>query len=367
MKILFIGQFAPPVHGVTQMNEYALKAFQPNNIVKTVNLSFSSDIRSIKKFDFGKLKKTIHALFSTLKSLKLFSPDLIYYTLCPTGIAFFRDVAFVFILKLFKSKIVFHLHGQGIKEKSKQSLIYRLAYRFVFKNAYAIHLSETFIDEISGYIKGDRIFILNNCVLLEDEKKYTNPDKDDETSFLFLSNLMIKKGFAIYLHALSILHSKGYKFKATLAGNFPDIESRNSYDNWEKANQALIKSGNFSYSPGVYKEEKFRLLSKHDIFVFPSMIDTYPVVLIEAQAMSMACISTKVGAIQEMLDHEQCGISVNPGSIDELADAMIYMIENRNHMKLMQSSSKDHFQSTYTYATFSKNINKIIDQIGGAS
>jgi glycosyltransferase involved in cell wall biosynthesis len=65
------------------------------------------------------------------------------------------------------------------------------------------------------------------------------------------------------------------------------------------------------------------LLAACDLFVFPSLFEGLGVSLLEATYAGCACISTNTGPIPEIIQNEQTGLLVAPGSSDELADAMV--------------------------------------------
>jgi glycosyltransferase involved in cell wall biosynthesis len=60
-----------------------------------------------------------------------------------------------------------------------------------------------------------------------------------------------------------------------------------------------------------------------DAFVFPSMFEGLPLALIEAMCKGLPCIATRIGPHEELITHGQNGVLVQPGSVDELARAML--------------------------------------------
>lgn len=59
-----------------------------------------------------------------------------------------------------------------------------------------------------------------------------------------------------------------------------------------------------------------------DVFVLPSDSEQHPNALNEAMACGLACIATRVGCVEEMLDDGRCGIVVPPGDAEALSSAL---------------------------------------------
>jgi glycosyltransferase involved in cell wall biosynthesis len=69
-------------------------------------------------------------------------------------------------------------------------------------------------------------------------------------------------------------------------------------------------------------ERRDALLASAEAFVLPSYHEGLPMALLEAMAWGLAPVATPVGAIPEVLQHEDNGLLVAPGDIDALARAI---------------------------------------------
>ena len=70
-------------------------------------------------------------------------------------------------------------------------------------------------------------------------------------------------------------------------------------------------------------------LSVCDLFVFPSKFEGLPVALSEALAAGMACIATNIGAIPELIRHEETGLLVSLGDIEALAQSIAVLLKDK--------------------------------------
>lgn len=65
------------------------------------------------------------------------------------------------------------------------------------------------------------------------------------------------------------------------------------------------------------------LLQTLDVFVLPSLQEGLPNVILEAMVAGLPIVATPVGGVPEVVDHGVTGLLVSPGSVDELAAALI--------------------------------------------
>lgn len=89
-----------------------------------------------------------------------------------------------------------------------------------------------------------------------------------------------------------------------------------------------------------YLESRIRLLpatadvrpafSKASVFTLPSASEASPNVVIEAMAMGLPVVGTRVGGIPELIENGRTGILVNPGDPRGLADALTSLLTSND-------------------------------------
>lgn len=95
------------------------------------------------------------------------------------------------------------------------------------------------------------------------------------------------------------------------------------------------------------------LLAKADLFVLASKIaadgdrDGLPNVLMEAQAVGVACISTAVSAIPELIDDGKTGLLVPPGDVAALAAAMARLAAEPDTRALLAAAGSARVRSAF--------------------
>ncbi|MGD0250595.1 MAG: glycosyltransferase family 4 protein [Thermoplasmata archaeon] len=78
----------------------------------------------------------------------------------------------------------------------------------------------------------------------------------------------------------------------------------------------------------VTREELLQEYAAADLFVLPSLFDSFPVVLLEAMAAGLPVVATCVGGVPEIVQEGRTGLLVPPGDSLALAEAMRVVLDD---------------------------------------
>jgi colanic acid/amylovoran biosynthesis glycosyltransferase len=137
-----------------------------------------------------------------------------------------------------------------------------------------------------------------------------------EQSILCVGRLVPEKGQAVLLEALGLLLERGHNARVLLAG------AGQSRASLERLAERLGVAGRVSLLGAVSQQDVRALYEDASIFCLPSFAEGVPVVLMEAMAMELPVVSTRIAGIPELVDDGHSGLLVAPGRADELADAL---------------------------------------------
>ena len=76
------------------------------------------------------------------------------------------------------------------------------------------------------------------------------------------------------------------------------------------------------------------------VFICPTLADYHPIVLVEAQALGKPVISTKVGAIPEIVLNGKTGLLIEPGDEAELANAITTLLSDNKALSEFSKNAK---------------------------
>jgi colanic acid/amylovoran biosynthesis glycosyltransferase len=78
-----------------------------------------------------------------------------------------------------------------------------------------------------------------------------------------------------------------------------------------------------------------KMLQNSDVFVLSSLNEGLPIVCMEAMAMSVFMIATKINGVPELIEDKVTGLLVEPNNISDLVGAIFWVDRNRDKAKNM--------------------------------
>ena len=91
-----------------------------------------------------------------------------------------------------------------------------------------------------------------------------------------------------------------------------------------------------------------QILKAFDIFVFPSLTEGLPLVVIEAMATGLPIVASHVGGIPELVVNGETGFLVSPTSKEEIKEAIIKLLNNPELRKEMGQIARKRFETHFS-------------------
>ena len=360
-RILFIGTLPPPVHGSAVVSQQIKDSKLINDAFDCdwVNLSTSRRMDEIGKTTLAKPFRLLGALCKEFWLLLTHRYDLCYLAITCHGSGFLKDSPFVLLAKLFRKKIVIHQHNKGMANDVDR-WPYRWLLPLCYKNARVILLSWYLYPDIEKVVPKENVVICPNGIRVQEYKRpnvYNSPDTNHVPRLLFLSNLIESKGVFVLLDALKILKDKGYSFICDfVGGETKEIDSKLFTEevNMRQLNRLVFYRGR------KYGNEKEEFFKKADMFVFPSMEDCFPLVLLEAMASKLAIVTTTEGAIPDEVKDGENGLIAQKNDAESLATCISKLIDAPALRKKMGESGRERLELMFTEDIFEKRMKDIL-------
>lgn len=153
---------------------------------------------------------------------------------------------------------------------------------------------------------------------------------DGPVKILFVGGDLKRKGGDLLLEAFRALKRPGLELHLVTKDRVPAEDGVTVYNDMQP-NSAALKD----------------LYHQCDIFALPTFGDCLPMVLSEAGATGMAVVSTKVAGIPEIVLDGQTGLTVPPGDVAALTEALRTLIENPELRLRLGMEAIQHVSETY--------------------
>lgn len=363
-RILFITPLPPPVHGSAMVSQYIKDCNELQNefVCDFVNLSTSRNIDEIGKTSLMKYIRFIGAYFITFWKLLTKRYALCYLAITCHGMGFLKDAPFVLLCKLFRRRVVIHQHNKGMSNcVDKQP--YKWLLPLVYRNTKVILLSWYLYPDIEKVVKKEQVMICPNGIpeIFESEPHFER--NNEVPHLLFLSNLIPSKGVYVLLDACKILKDKEYKFICNFVGGESKEITREVLEN--EANERGISEYVVYHGP-KYGEDKVAFFSNADIFVQPTYEDCFPLTLLEAMQYKLPIVSTREGAVPDIVTDGENGFVCEREDAVGTAIAIETLLKDKEKRTRMGGGGYKKFNEELTLKVFNRNITRILKDITSA-
>jgi glycosyltransferase involved in cell wall biosynthesis len=116
---------------------------------------------------------------------------------------------------------------------------------------------------------------------------------------------------------------------------------------------------------GTYKQVK-ELLITSDVFVLPSLSEGMPGALLEAAALEKPCVASDLESIREIVENGESGLLVMPGSPQDIAQAVIWLVCNKKKSHEMGRNARDNIMNNFLIDKTIKKLESVYTQILGS-
>ncbi len=238
-------------------------------------------------------------------------------------------------------------------------LLVRFIIRLCLKLAdYVLAISKNQLKEIE-YLGAKRA----KAVYLSVNTEEYNPDdapKSSEKLVLTISHLnkenVNRKSIWTVLKAVPYVLDDFPETKFVIIGRHMDA--------YEELQKFVEKSGlcnNIEFPGLVGYDKKIDYFHRAMVYVQPTKHEAFGVAIAEAMSCGLPVISSKVGAVPEVLG--DCGLYTDPDNPKDLADKIITLLSNENLRKELGEKARKRVLQNFTYRKRRQEIQNILNDV----
>lgn len=265
--------------------------------------------------------------------------------------SFYRASFYVlFAAFVWRRPVLLHIHGSSFDDFARtnnpavrwlQSLVFGVV-------EHVIVLSDYWREVLGSHVSEDKLQVLPNAV---DPDAFDPAFGSDPPHFVFVSNLVERKGVRELIEAIDLLRSRDVKFQVTIAGDGPLAD---------EVSALAARNDDVEYAGYVSESRKRELLSSGSVFVLPTHAEGLPIAMLEGMAGGNAIVSTAVGSIPEVIDDER-GIIVEPGDPEALADSLEKLASSPELAERMAQRNRALIESEYSWDRTTDHLERLYE------
>lgn len=182
----------------------------------------------------------------------------------------------------------------------------------------------------------DNIVTIKNGV--EDKYEDCKKMRATKNSFCYIGRIVDYKGIGELIAAFDVINKKYPDAKLNIYG---DGEGLNKYKELARDNKNICFHGK--------TDEPLVKMAENEIFVLPSYREGLSLSLLDAAMMEKKIIASDVDGNPEVVINKKTGLLVPARSEEKLAEAMIYMLDNKKQAEDMAKNARRLYEEKYNF------------------
>ena len=172
-----------------------------------------------------------------------------------------------------------------------------------------------------------RVVVHNGIDLERFERRSTAFDQrarlslDVDIPLVGMAGAYPDKGMDVFVHAAVRVREAVPTARFLVAGDFRDAA-------FEREMTRLLETSGLHDCVHCigYQDEIAPTMAACDVWTLPTRLDAFPMVALEAMALGKPVVASRVGGLPEIVAHDETGVLVPPGDVDELARALVRLL-----------------------------------------
>ncbi len=337
-RVLAIGPLPPPVHGLSKAFEVAVRGLTERAwSLDLIDTSEGSHARRGSAFTLARAAQALS--YVARAALLLRRCEVVYIAITQSKLGFLKDGLILNAARAWRRPVVVHLHGGNFPAffAALPRLAQARVERALSKVCYFVVEGETLRDQFAMLPGGRaRTRVVYNPSEIPAFRELRAPPTG-EMHVLYLSNLMLEKGYLDVLQAGAIARqASGIRLELHFAGAF--VAGDGSASSAAAMQKAFEEQAQFARAAGVgvsyhgvvHGEQKRALLERAHVFVLPTYYrnEGQPLAVVEALSSALPVVATAHRGIPELLPDEMRLLCVPPREPEIIARRLCSLVSD---------------------------------------
>jgi len=181
-------------------------------------------------------------------------------------------------------------------------------------------VSDASKDDLIKFGETKPIHVIHNSI----DKTLIVSDVVNPLQFIYVGRLVFYKNLEVVIKAIGLLKKTHQNIKLVIAGDGPHRKSL------EELVGKLRLEDNVEFLGYVSHDEKMRLISNSNAFVFPSLCEGFGIVILEAFSQKRPVLVSNIKPMSDIVNNEKNGFVLNPHDETVWAECILKLVKNPN-------------------------------------
>jgi glycosyltransferase involved in cell wall biosynthesis len=288
--------------------------------------------------------------------------DMVHINTSLNRRAYWRDLVYMVVTRLSGTRVIYQIHGGDLPQKfARHNRVLSAMLRVSLSLADVIVvLAQSELEAYREFIPGADIRVIPNAVDCAPYVELQREHRDTQAALqlIYVGRLSLQKGLYEALSGLHLARADGVAANLVIAGSGPDEAIL------RQLVERLKLTNTVKFAGPVFGEDKRALLAEADVLLFPTYAEGLPYALLESMAAGVPAITTRVGAIPDVVIDGVHGIFVTPRTINGIARGITKLAGDRKLLAQMSAACRSRIATRYSVQRFAGEFSRLYSSIG---
>ncbi|KIO70370.1 glycosyltransferase family 4 protein [Caldibacillus thermoamylovorans] len=351
------------LYEINKLNNVSGRLYYPvssKKIIKDKNASYVDVSNCLNKSDrlfYFRRNKKLYENITKIYNMKQYDMTLAYSLFSNGYLAFTLkkkfDIPYIVIVQntdinmYFKRMVHLRNIGRKIIQEAHKVIFISEPYKQMLLNGFIMSDSREQVEKKSVVIP----FGIDNF-WFENKNDKRRSRAQDKVRLLYVGKINKNKNIVSSAKACDFLIKHGNEVSLTIVGDIQDKRVAKELERYKFIN----------YIPFIQPKELLRVYRKNDIFIMPSIKESFGLVYAEAMSQGLPIIYTRGQGFDKHFTEGNVGHSVYPTNIAEIANRIIsirdnYELYSENCLKLVEK---------FKWTNITKNYEVLFEELSGS-
>lgn len=315
----------------------------------------------------GRVVRLVRALVSTLSlAVAIFvrSAVIVHLNTSLNTRAYWRDLAYLVVAKLCGARVLYQVHGGELPQQFFRGRALTAFLRWTLRIPDAIVvLAQIELEAYRRLVPAQQVLTLPNAIDCAPYARVSRSRSDpaQPLKLIYVGRLIRSKGPYEALQAMSIAKAHGIKASLVIAGSGPEESALRDY-----ADKLGVASDVRLTGP-ICGDRKIGMLAQSDAFVLATYHpEGLPYALLEAMAAGLPVITTRIGAIPDVVADGVHGLFVPSRDPEAIYRAIVALSADRDLLASMSAACRTRVTAAYSIERLSDGFRRLYSEMSAA-